>query len=80
MSKFIKKPIPVEAVQWFKAGDHPAVQFSGKDDTGREIHSISTLEGRMMVSPGDWIITGVEGEHYAIKPQIFAKSYDPVTE
>ena len=25
MSKFIKKPVVVEATQWFKMGDHPAV-------------------------------------------------------
>ena len=29
-------------------------------------------------SPGDWIITGVMGEHYPCKPDIFALTYEPV--
>jgi len=32
----------------------------------------------MIVSPGDMIITGIEGERYPCKPSIFAASYDPV--
>jgi hypothetical protein len=37
---------------------------------------ISTLEGMMKVSPGDWIIKGVKGEFYPCKPDIFEKTYD----
>ncbi|MDF2499313.1 MAG: hypothetical protein K0Q77_27 [Anaerosporomusa subterranea] len=36
---------------------------------------ISTLEGPHFISPGDYIITGVEGERYPIKPGIYAKTY-----
>lgn len=36
---------------------------------------IDTLEGGHVVCPGDFIITGVEGEHYPCKPRIFAKTY-----
>ncbi len=32
----------------------------------------------MNVSDGDWIITGVQGEHYPCKPDIFAATYEPV--
>ena len=39
---------------------------------------IGTLEGEMRASPGDWIITGVNGETYPCKPDIFEKTYDPV--
>lgn len=39
---------------------------------------IETLEGRMHASPGDWIITGVNGEKYPCKPDIFEKTYEPV--
>ena len=39
---------------------------------------IETLEGVMTASPGDWIITGVNGEVYPCKPEIFAKSYEQV--
>jgi len=36
---------------------------------------ISTLEGEMRADPGDWIITGVNGERYPCKPDVFAKTY-----
>jgi hypothetical protein len=39
---------------------------------------IHTLEGDMTASPGDYIITGVNGEKYPCKPDIFAKTYEPV--
>ena len=41
---------------------------------------IETLEGVMHASPGDWIITGVNGEKYPCKPGIFEKTYEPVSE
>ena len=40
--------------------------------------TIQTLEGCMTASPGDWIITGVNGEQYPCKPDIFEKTYEPV--
>lgn len=40
---------------------------------------IGTLESpNHLVSPGDWIITGVEGEHYPCKPHIFDATYELV--
>lgn len=39
--------------------------------------NIKTLEGTMLAMPGDWIITGVKGEVYPCKPDIFAATYDP---
>ncbi len=30
----------------------------------------------MFVTPGDWIITGVKGEHYPCKPDIFEATYE----
>lgn len=38
---------------------------------------IDTLEGGHIVCPGDWIITGVQGERYPCKPDIFAATYEP---
>lgn len=39
---------------------------------------IETLEGGHIVCPYDWIITGVKGEHYPCKPDIFAATYEIV--
>jgi hypothetical protein len=41
---------------------------------------IDTLESGHIVCPGDWIITGVKGEHYPCKPDIFDMTYEPVGE
>jgi hypothetical protein len=38
---------------------------------------IVTLEGKHLVSWGDWIIQGVKGEIYPCKPDIFAATYEP---
>lgn len=38
---------------------------------------IETLEGTMHANPGDYIITGVKGERYPCKPDIFEASYEP---
>ena len=37
---------------------------------------IKTLEGDMKASIGDFIITGVNGEQYSCKPDIFEKTYE----
>lgn len=42
--------------------------------------AISTLEGVMTASKGDWIIKGVSGELYPCKPDIFEASYERVDE
>lgn len=39
---------------------------------------IHTLEGDMKANPGDYIITGVNGEQYPCKPDIFEKTYELV--
>jgi len=39
---------------------------------------IKTLEGTMHANIGDYIITGVNGEIYPCKPDIFEKTYELV--
>ncbi len=87
------KTATIVASQWFKSGDHPAVRdISDSDDlffTGmggatlverEKFGVIGTLESpNHLVTPGDWIITGVKGEHYPCKPDIFEATYTPET-
>ena len=47
--------------------------------TDKEI-IIHTLEGDMKANVGDYIITGVNGEQYPCKPDIFEKTYEEVEE
>ena len=75
--KFRKKPIVIEAEQWFWGKNIDGVIWGFHGETGRQSY-IETLEGRMNVSEGDWIITGVNGEKYPCKPDIFEKTYEAV--
>lgn len=39
---------------------------------------IKTLEGTMKANKGDYIITGVKGEQYPCKPDVFKQTYEEV--
>lgn len=82
MPAYRKKPVVIQAVQWWKDGDHPAViRKADRNHYAAEgIPWIETLEGGHVVTPGDFIITGVAGEHYPCKPDIFAATYEEVTD
>ena len=95
MAKYRKKPIVIEATQWFKKGDHPLVRGTSYGEISDELGTsgcskrepywpwdkmgmIDTLEGKHAVTPGDWIITGVQGEVYPCRPDIFEATYEVV--
>jgi len=77
MGRYVKKQMVVEAVQWFGQGDHPAVLADSENDA---IGYIDTPEGRLRVEPGTWIITGIAGESYPCKADIFEQIYEPADE
>lgn len=37
---------------------------------------VKTLEGVLRADQGDWIVRGVQGEYYPVKPDIFEETYD----
>ena len=39
---------------------------------------LPTKEGDMKLNAGDWIATGVDGEHWAISNDIFRRTYEEV--
>lgn len=45
---------------------------------GEDELKVHTLEGKMRVAFGDWIIKGVAGELYPCKPDIFEATYEAV--
>ncbi len=47
-----------------------------RDKKGVVKASIDTLEGRMRISDGDYLVKGVAGEYYPVRPDIFEKTYD----
>ena len=83
MSKFKKKPIVIEAMQFDVGSTGNIERFCPKarvkvDYKGAAFLSIETLEGVMRADLNDWIIKGVKGEFYPCKPDIFAATYEPV--
>ena len=50
------------------------------DEEGKVVGGeIGTLEGPLHVTVNDWIITGVQGEKYPCKPDIFEATYEVAT-
>jgi hypothetical protein len=47
------------------------------DSHAKRVPFIKTLEGCHAISEGDWIITGVKGERYPCKADIFEATYEP---
>lgn len=86
MRKYVKKPVVVEAVQWTgdnrrEIFDFCSLSYFNTDfETGDLKLMIQTLEGTMEASVGDYIIKGIKGEFYPCKSDIFALTYDEVTE
>ncbi len=76
--KFRKKPVTIEAEE-FKPDTLPLpFRAQGVCCYENGLWFIQTLEGRLELTPGDWVIRGVKGEFYPIKPDIFAETYEPV--
>lgn len=83
--KYRKIPVEVEAYQWFKEIDDPAINMLPRPiiiGDMKFIASIRTLEDTQnsthYVQEGDYIITGIVGEKYACKESIFNETYELV--
>lgn len=83
MPKFRKKPVVIEAEQYhYNSKVQPSCVCDCIDGERPRVaqHHIHTLEGAHAVTDGDWIITGVKGEKYPCKPDIFKATYEAVTD
>lgn len=90
MPKFRSRPVEVEAVQWFKPGDHPAVERKPLYDLAGPINNPRRLgwsfevlgkQGWSRVNPGDWIITEPDGSgHYPCADSVFCAKYEEITD
>jgi hypothetical protein len=81
IKRFVKKPIPIQALQYLTENEKEISQFIGdfphkiiKSDIVNVI-IISTLEGDHLVRHGDYVIKGIYDEFYPCKPDIFEDSY-----
>ena len=91
--KFRKKPVVIEAITFDELVAH-GIALSGNVINGMpwsftynghaithendDCYLIPTLEGTHQMRRGDMLITGVKGEIYPCKGDIFAMTYEPV--
>lgn len=80
-----KLPVTIEFVKYlgfYENGDE-VEEFLGADFVShvptKNRVIIRTLEGELEAAKGDFIIRGVNGEHYPCKPDVFVKTYEEVT-
>lgn len=86
IKKYVKKPIPVEAIRWTGENAEEIMQFTR--DARLVSHDygviaelfIHTLEGDMHANVGDFIIKGIRGEVYPCDGNIFMESYEEYRE
>lgn len=75
--KYTKKPITIEAIQWTGQNLDEVKEFTGHWSMYSQGELfITTHEGCMKATVGDFIIKGIKGEFYPCKPDIFEQSYD----
>ncbi len=75
MKQYVKKPIPITALKFTGYNVEPLKDFCNALIIAGEELYIDTLEGKMKVSKGDYVIKGIRGEFYPCKPDIFEESY-----
>jgi hypothetical protein len=82
--RYRKKPVEITAVQ-YTGNNIEDIRLFARDKLGVDVDAtgertvfIHTLEGNMEISPGDYVIKGVDGEFYPCKPGIFWKTYEEV--
>ncbi|HAR37913.1 MAG TPA: hypothetical protein DCS09_04685 [Porphyromonadaceae bacterium] len=93
MSLFRKKPVVVEAITFDEMIEHGtntggnivngmpwSFTYNGHpiSHENDKCYLIPTLEGTHNMTPGDMLITGVSGEIYPCKIDIFLKTYEAV--
>lgn len=81
-----KKPVVIEAAQYtdeMRINDNlpkgVVIAHWNESKYGEgDFPTIHTLKGPHLVDDGDYVITGVAGEKYPCKPDIFEQTYEPV--
>jgi len=83
VKKYVKKPIPVEAIQWTGDNFDELEDFAGNNIWVDEGHLfVMTLEGafKSKNKTGDYLIKGIRGEFYICEKDIFEETYEEVKE
>lgn len=82
IKKARKKPVKIEFIQYNDLDNLMDIllwlKSKAKYKTTKQQLIIETLEGDMTASLGDYIVKGVDGEFYPVKPDIFEKTYEVI--
>lgn len=79
IKKYVKKPIPVEAVQFTGDNLEELQEFAGNDVYMQDGYVfVHTIEGdmKMVNQTGDYLVKGIRGEFYFCEKAIFEESYE----
>lgn len=80
INKYVKRPVIVEALQYKGDNINDVLRFCVGNCLYKDnVLYINTLEGRLRIDKGDYIIKGTEGEFYPCKTGIFEKIYRRVS-
>ena len=82
VKKARKKPVEIEFIQFTDKDSVMDILFWAKSKvkykTTKNYIIINTLEGEMTANVDDYIVKGVNGEFYPVKPDIFNKTYEVI--
>lgn len=77
--KFQRKNIIVDAIQWFKLGDHPNVtKYILNDEPEKIVGWLNTINGGNIINVGDWIIRNPDGSYMSCDLEKFQIKYTRV--
>lgn len=76
MAIYIKKRIPVEAEQYKKGMEDGFTKVYDVKNSHPIKPYLDTLEGRLTFNEGDYIVTGIKGERWAVRKDIFEETYE----
>lgn len=95
MAQYRKKPVVIEAITFDELVDYGkrnggnmvdgmpwSFRYKGQEITHENdtVYLIPTMEGIMRMTPADMLITGVQGEVYPCKKDIFEQTYELISE
>lgn len=96
MAKYRKKPVVIDAMRYTRVNISRLMDWietftnDGKQQISNDSvleynpelneYEVKTLEGNFIMTKGDYLIRGIQGEFYPCKPDIFKATYDLVNE
>jgi hypothetical protein len=91
MTHYRKRPVKIEAFQWFDQTLDEWPPWASRDvqegrlscsratnHLGEPVLTIHAVEGDQTASMGDWVIRGLRGEYTRCKNDTFRETYDSV--